>query len=123
LFIAWEKAPQQRRNGRHASDFFRIAANGTDRLEAPYKTLGVAPDASPDDIRRAYRKLAQKHHPDLNPGNAKAEEIFKRVTVANELLSDPVKRSQFDCGEIDAVGQERAGETVVRSPPMDDLSC
>ena len=47
-----------------------------DRLDDPYKTLGIAPDASPTDIRRAYRKLAKKHHPDLNPGNAKAEEIF-----------------------------------------------
>jgi len=76
-------------------------------LDDPYKTLGVARDASQDDIRKAFRKLAKKHHPDLNPGNAKAEELFKNASNANELLSDPVKRGQFDRGEIDAVGHER----------------
>jgi DnaJ-class molecular chaperone len=85
-----------------------------DRLENPYTTLGVPHDASQNDIRRAYRKLAKKHHPDLNPGNAKAEEIFKSVSAANELLSDPKKRGQFDRGEIDAVGHERAAESSYR---------
>jgi DnaJ-class molecular chaperone len=77
------------------------------RLDDPYQTLGVARDASPGDIRKAFRKLAKKHHPDLNPGNAKAEELFKSISSANELLSDPDKRGQFDRGEIDAVGHER----------------
>jgi DnaJ-class molecular chaperone len=77
-------------------------------LEDPYKTLGVSRDASQDDIRRAYRNLAKRHHPDLNPGNAKAEERFKIVSAANALLSDPVKRGQFDRGEIDAAGQARS---------------
>ncbi len=74
----------------------------------PYVTLGVKRDASAEDIRRAYRKLAKQHHPDLNPGNRAAEERFKAVSAANELLSDPEKRSKFDRGEIDASGQERA---------------
>ena len=76
-------------------------------MDDPYKTLGVKTDAGQDDIRRAYRKLAKKHHPDLNPGNAKAEEIFKGVAAANDLLSDPEKRAKFDRGEIDASGQEQ----------------
>jgi DnaJ-class molecular chaperone len=77
-------------------------------LDDPYKTLGVPRDASADAIRRAYRDLAKQHHPDLNPGNAKAEERFKAVSSANDILSDPVKRSQFDRGEIDAAGREQA---------------
>jgi DnaJ-class molecular chaperone len=94
--------------------FSRSDKRGADRLEDPYKTLGVPHDASQSDIRRAYRKLAKKHHPDLNPGDAKAEEMFKRVSVANELLSDPGKRGQFDRGEIDAIGHERAAEPSYR---------
>ncbi len=77
-------------------------------MEDPYKILGVARDASQEDIRRAYRNLAKQHHPDLNPGNKAAEEHFKVVSGANELLSDPIKRGRFDRGEIDATGQERA---------------
>ncbi|MCU4159863.1 J domain-containing protein [Acidiphilium sp. AL] len=76
-------------------------------MDDPYQTLGVARDASQDDIRRAFRKLAKAHHPDLNPGNAQAEARFKAVTAANEILSDPEKRARFDRGEIDAQGQER----------------
>jgi DnaJ-class molecular chaperone len=77
-------------------------------VEDPYKTLGLQQNASEDEIRRAYRKLAKQHHPDLNPGNAKAEETFKGLTAASELLSNPEKRGQFDRGEIDAAGQEQA---------------
>ncbi len=73
----------------------------------PYETLGVAKDATPDQIRAAYRKLAKKLHPDLNPGNKTAEEKFKAVGTANDLLSDPEKRARYDRGEIDASGQER----------------
>ena len=75
--------------------------------EDPYKTLGVARDASAGDVRRAYRKLAKQHHPDLNPGNKEAEERFKAASAANEILGDPDKRARFDRGEIDASGQER----------------
>lgn len=80
----------------------------------PYATLGVEKDASPAAISRAYRKLAKRYHPDLNPGNADAEARFKVIAAANELLSDPDKRARFDNGEIDAAGQERA-----RPPPYE----
>ena len=72
----------------------------------PYTVLGVSKTASEDEIRQAFRKLAKKHHPDLNPGNKEAEVKFKEISQANEILSDPEKRRRFDAGEIDASGQE-----------------
>jgi len=83
-------------------------------LDDPYQTLGVARDASQDEIREAYRALAKRHHPDLNPGNPQAEERFKAVASANAMLSDPVRRGQFDRGEIDAAGQQRASRPSYR---------
>ena len=77
-------------------------------MEDPYKTLGVARDASQDAIRAAYLKLAKQHHPDLNPGDRKAEDAFKTISAANDILSDIEKRGKFDRGEIDAAGQEQA---------------
>ena len=79
-------------------------------MKDPYDTLGVKRDASPDDIRKAYRRLAKKLHPDLNPGNKDSEEQFKEASLANELLSDPEKRKRFDAGEIDASGTEKPRE-------------
>jgi DnaJ-class molecular chaperone len=73
----------------------------------PYETLGVARTAKPEEIRKAYRKLAKRLHPDLNPGDRSAEARFKDVSSAYDLLSDPEKRRRFDAGEIDAEGQER----------------
>jgi DnaJ-class molecular chaperone len=73
----------------------------------PYETLGVAASASAADIQKAYRKLAKKLHPDLNPGDKVAEEKFKEVAAAYDLLSDAEKRKRFDAGEIDASGAER----------------
>lgn len=73
----------------------------------PYEVLGVGRDASQDDIRKAYRKLAKDTHPDLNPGNAEAERRFKEISSANDILSDPERRRRFDAGEIDATGAER----------------
>jgi molecular chaperone DnaJ len=61
-----------------------------------YQTLDVARDASEDDIRKAYRKLARKHHPDLNPGDKASEERFKKVQEAYDVLSDPKKKQMYD---------------------------
>ena len=61
-----------------------------------YKVLGVAKDAKPEDIKRAYRKLARENHPDQNPGNSEAEKRFKEVSEANDVLSDAKKRKEYD---------------------------
>jgi DnaJ-class molecular chaperone len=74
----------------------------------PYEILGVKRDASQKDIQSAFRKLAKKHHPDLNPGDKKAEDLFKEISAANEILGDEKKRGRFDRGEIDINGTERA---------------
>jgi DnaJ-class molecular chaperone len=73
----------------------------------PYSLLGVPRSASQEDITRAFRKLAKELHPDVNPNNKVATERFKKVSSANELLSDPDKRRKFDRGEIDASGEPR----------------
>ena len=61
-----------------------------------YETLGVAKTASADEIRKAYRKLARKHHPDVNPGDSSAEATFKRIAAAYDVLSDEGKRKAYD---------------------------
>src|SRR6202050_2634015 len=61
-----------------------------------YQTLGVSRDASEDEIRKAYRKLARKHHPDLNPGDKAAEDRFKKVQEAYDILSDSKKKTMYD---------------------------
>jgi curved DNA-binding protein len=61
-----------------------------------YKTLGVAKDAKPEEIKKIYRKLARQYHPDLNPGNKASEEKFKEINEAYEVLSDPAKRQKYD---------------------------
>src|SRR5689334_2160844 len=61
-----------------------------------YETLGVKKSASVDDIRKAFRKLARKYHPDVNPGDKAAEEKFKALSEANDVLSDPKKRKIYD---------------------------
>jgi len=73
----------------------------------PYEILGVDKNASDADIKLAYRKLAKKHHPDLNPGNKEADQKFRELNAANNLLSDKEKRAAFDRGDIDMVGQPR----------------
>ena len=72
----------------------------------PYKELGVSRTASHDDVRKAFRKLAKQLHPDQNPGDKAAEERFKRVSGAFDIIGDAEKRKKFDRGEIDADGRE-----------------
>src|SRR5919199_1670765 len=79
--------------------------------ETPYDILGVKRDATQEQIRSAYRRLGRKLHPDLNPGDRSAEERFKRLSAAHDLLGDPDKRARFDRGEIDASGAERPQQT------------
>src|ERR1700738_1136784 len=73
----------------------------------PYEVLGVKKDASEEQIRSAYRKLAKRYHPDLNPGNKEAEARFKEISGPTDILSDKDKRARFDRGEIDASGAAR----------------
>ena len=73
----------------------------------PYKVLGVAQNASAQEIQRAYRKLAKANHPDANPGDRQAEERFKKASVAYGILKDPETRRRYDRGEIDENGNER----------------
>ncbi len=75
--------------------------------EDPYKVLGVETTATQEEIKKAYRKLAKKLHPDLHPGDAGKSAEFQAVSAAHDLLKDPEKRKRFDAGEIDASGQER----------------
>ncbi len=79
-----------------------------------YKILGVERKASANEIKRAYRKLALQHHPDRNPGNKQAEEKFKEINEAYQVLSDPEKRGRYDqLGESYTRWQQRG------APPGD----
>jgi len=75
-------------------------------MKNPYDILGVQRSDDEAAIRAAYRKLAKRHHPDLNPGKPEAAERFKEISAAHELLTDADKRARFDRGEIDAEGNE-----------------
>ena len=84
-----------------------------------YKVLGVARTATDDDIKKAHRKLARKHHPDLNPGNKRAEEQFKEIQEAYDVLSDPEKRKKYDVyGDMWA--QAPSGPGAGPPPPYGD---
>ncbi|MGB0906457.1 MAG: DnaJ C-terminal domain-containing protein [Maricaulaceae bacterium] len=74
----------------------------------PYKLLEIAKTASDGDIRKAYRALAKKYHPDVNPGNKTAANKFKEISAAYSLLSDKKLRSQYDNGSVDANGQAQS---------------
>lgn len=89
-------------------------------MRNPYEVLGIAATASAADLQKAYRKLAKKLHPDLNPGDKAAEEKFKEVAGAYDLLSDEAKRKRFDAGEIDATGAERPQQHYYRDYAASD---
>lgn len=75
-------------------------------MKDPYEILGVRRTDDDATIRKAYRKLAKRHHPDMNAGKPEAAERFKEINAANDLLTDPARRARFDRGEIDAEGNE-----------------
>src|SRR4026208_1002813 len=77
----------------------------------PYEVLGVAKNASDEDIKKAYRSLARRYHPDANPGEAGAEEHFKEVQGAYDVMSDPEKRKAYDTfGQAGARGYAGDGD-------------
>jgi DnaJ-class molecular chaperone len=73
----------------------------------PYEILGLAKTATADEIKKAYRKLARTSHPDLYPDDSGAEERFKAISAAYDILKDPETRARYDAGEIDGLGAER----------------
>ena len=84
----------------------RLGADGWPSADL-YKVLGVDKKASPEEIKKAYRKLARQYHPDRNPGDAKAEERFKEIPAAYDVLGDPDKRKQYDRGGLFGSGGGR----------------
>ena len=76
-------------------------------MRDPYEVLGVARKATADEIKKSFRKLAKKHHPDSNKGDPKAAARFSEINTAYEILGDEKKRAQFDRGEIDAEGKPK----------------
>jgi curved DNA-binding protein len=86
-----------------------------------YQILGVAKDAAPDEIKKAYHKLALQYHPDRNPGNAQAEERFKQVSEAYAVLADPEKRRQFDRIGARDFGAHFSTEDILRDFNLDDI--
>jgi DnaJ-class molecular chaperone len=86
----------------------------------PYEVLGLSPQASDADIRKAYRKLAKELHPDLNPGDKISEEKFKRVSAAYAIVGNEEKRGRFDRGEIDESGHDKPPRDFYRKHAESD---
>ncbi|MCL1979550.1 MAG: J domain-containing protein [Proteobacteria bacterium] len=86
-----------------------------------YQILGVAKTATADEIKKAYRKLAVKYHPDKNPGDAKAEEKFKEISEAYAVLSDPEKRQQYDTFGSAGFRQRYSQEDIFRNFDLNDI--
>src|SRR4030065_1496890 len=84
-------------------------------VEDYYQILGVEKGAGPEDIKKAYRKLALKYHPDRNPNNGEAEEKFKKISEAYAVLSDPEKRKQYDSFGSDQFSQRFSQEDIFRN--------
>src|SRR6202047_881565 len=89
-----------------------------------YKILGVKRDAKPEEIKKAYRRLARKYHPDVNPGDKSAEDRFKQMSEAFDILSDPKKRSVYDrfgqySDNLANAAAEGARSTSTRGTPFD----
>ncbi len=86
-----------------------------------YQLLGVAKTATADEIKKAYRKLALKYHPDKNPGDKKAEEKFKQISEAYAVLSDAEKRKQYDTFGSDGFRQRYSQEDIFRNFDLNDI--
>ncbi len=86
-----------------------------------YKTLGVDKNSDAEAIKKAYRKLALKFHPDRNPGNREAEEKFKKLSEAYAVLSDPEKRKQYDSVGSDQFSQRYSQEDIFRNFDLNDI--
>lgn len=86
-----------------------------------YKTLGVEKGADQEEVKKAYRKLAMKYHPDRNPGNHEAEEKFKKISEAYAVLSDPEKRKQYDTYGSDQFSQRYSQEDIFRNVDLNEI--
>lgn len=86
-----------------------------------YKILGIDKSVGSDDIKKAYRKLAVKYHPDKNPGNKEAEEKFKKMSEAYAVLSDPEKRKQYDNYGADGFSQHYSQEDIFRGFDINEI--
>ena len=86
-----------------------------------YEVLGVSKNASQDEIKKAYRKVAMQHHPDRNPGDKSSEERFKEAAEAYEILNDSDKKAQYDRFGHNAFGPGRGGGSGGAGMNMDDI--